>query len=316
MKVTILALPGASLGGFAATVDVLEAANRLRLDGDPLFDWRLVSPNLAAELRFGVSLDAAPLAGASPGDWVVVLGLGSAGPEEVARRLERQDVAAAARWLRAANASGSRIAAACTGVFLLAEAGLLGGRDCTTSWWLQGLLARRAPEARIRPDAMVVAADPLWTAGPAYAQLDLMLAVLAQTASPDLARRVGGRLSADRRSSQGSYVDPRAMGPSPLLATLEQAVNARLSEQVVLADLASSVGCSPRTLARRVRSETGLSPMRFVQKIKLQAALRLIEEGSLTLGQVAGQIGLADGPALHRLTVRHTGRAPGTFRKP
>ena len=312
MHFDILALDGSSLGGLAATGDVLDAANRL--GADPAFSWRVVSGSATASLRLGVTVAAEPLETARPADWVVVLGLGSAGPEEMEARLGQPDIAPAIRWLRRAHASGARVASACTGAFLLAEAGLLDGRNCTTSWWLQGLLAHRAPLARIQADAMVVGDGPVWTAGPSSAHLDLMLTLLAETASPDLAQAVGRRLLADRRVSQGAYIDPAHMGVSPVLARLEAAVCSRLSRRLTLDELAAAAGCSPRTLTRRIQAETGLSPMRFVQKVKLGAALRLIRAGDLPLARVAEQVGLADAAALHRLVVRHTRRAPGAFR--
>jgi transcriptional regulator GlxA family with amidase domain len=267
------------------------------------------------KLRLGVTAAAEPFSRIAPAPWVVVTGLGSSGPEETEARVARPDIAAAIRWLRTAQANGARIASSCTGVFLLAEAGLLDGRKCTTSWWLQGLLARRTPKARVQADAMVVADDPIWTAGPAYGHLDLMLTVLAKMASAELAQAVGRRLSADRRASQGGFIEPAEMGASPVVASLEAEVSARLGEKVTLDQLAAAAGCSARTLARRIEAETGLSPMRFVQKVKLDAALRLIRAGDLPLARIAERIGLADAAALHRLVVRHTARAPGSFRR-
>jgi len=312
MQFDILALDQASVGALAVTADVLDTANRL--GAEPAFAWRVVSNGDAVRLRHGVAAAATPLDQARPSGWAVILGIGAAGPEEIEARLQRPDVAAAARWLRQARAAGANLATACTGVFLLSEAGLLDGRACTTSWWLQGLLARRSPKAGVQSDAMVVADAPVWTAGPSYAHLDLMLTVLAEAASPALAQSVGRRLSAERRTSQGPFIDPAGMGASPTMTSLETAVSARLSEKLTLADLAAAAALSPRTLARRIQAETGLSPMRFVQKVRLDAALRLIRAGDLPLARVAEAVGLADAATLHRLVARHTGHAPGWFR--
>ncbi len=312
MRVDIVALEQSSLGALAATADVLHAANLL--NPQSAFAWRIVSSKSTVALRHGVGMAATPFARAHPADWIVVLGIGASGPEEIETRLGGLDVPPALRWLRQARAAGARIASACTGVFLLADAGLLDGRDCTTGWWLQGLLARRTPLARVKSDAMVVANDPIWTAGPAYAHLDLMLAVLSEVASPDLAQSVGRRLSADRRESQGPYIDPAVMAVAPAVAELEALVSARLTEKLDLAAVAAAMGLSPRTLARRIRAETGLSPMRFVQKVRLDAALRLIRGSEIPLARVADAVGLADAAALHRLVVRHTLRPPGSFR--
>jgi transcriptional regulator GlxA family with amidase domain len=98
------------------------------------------------------------------------------------------------------------------------------------------------------------------------------------------------------------------------VAALEAFVAKNLKGTITLDEVASTLSLSARTLSRRVRAATGLSPRRFIQKIRLSSALHLIEQTRLPLDQVAERVGLADAAVLHRLVVRHTGQSPGRFR--
>ena len=98
------------------------------------------------------------------------------------------------------------------------------------------------------------------------------------------------------------------------MAALEAFVAKNLKGTITLDEVASTLSLSARTLSRRVRAATGLSPRRFIQKIRLSSALHLIEQTRLPLDQVAERVGLADAAVLHRLVVRHTGQSPGRFR--
>jgi len=157
----ILALRHAGPAALGVTLDALDTVNRIASHVDAArLDWRVLTvggPSVA--LRHGLTLPAHAIVGTRPRDVVVVLGIGAAGPEEIERRLAEPDARAAAAWLRGASRRGATLAAACTGVFLLGDAGALDNRRCTTTWWLSGLLARRCPAARVDADAIVLEDD-------------------------------------------------------------------------------------------------------------------------------------------------------------
>ena len=114
--IDILVLHKAGPAALGLAIDALDTANRI------------------APHRHGITLPAQPIAASRPRDVVVVLGIGAAGPEEIEQRLAEADAREAALWLRAAHRRGSVLAAACTGVFLLGDAGALDGRRCTATW--------------------------------------------------------------------------------------------------------------------------------------------------------------------------------------
>lgn len=308
-----LVLDGASASAVGTTVDVVSAANRIL--GTPTFDLRLVSPGSQVVLRGGLTATAQPLTRAAPREVVVVPGLGAADPEELADRLAAPDIDPAGRWLTGAHAHGTTIAASCTAVFVLAACGLLARRRCVTTWWLGGELTRIAPDARVVIEEMVVRDGPIWTAGSAFAHIDLMLALTRFLGGAALTDELARRLVVDERSSQAAFLIPSHLAArDETVAALESFVRTHLDQPHTLDSLARWCRVSPRTLARRTDRAVGLSPMQLVQRVRLEHALHLLRTTHLPLGEIAAAVGAADPATLHRLVKRHTGRSPGALR--
>jgi transcriptional regulator GlxA family with amidase domain len=309
----VLVLEGASAGAVGTTIDVVSAANRIL--GKPTFDLRFVSPEGRVGLRGGLVAAAQPLSRARPRDVVVTPGLGAATAEEIAERLGAADVPVAAKWLVRARARGADVAASCTAVFVLAAAGLLDERRCVTTWWLGAELAQVAPAARVVIDEMVVRDGQIWTAGSAFAHIDLMLAVMRHLGGAALTDELANRLVADQRTSQAGFLIPSHLAArDETVAALESFVRSRLDQTHTLDSLAKRCGISPRTLARRTNKAVGLSPLQLVQRVRLQRSLHLLRTTPMPLEEVAAAVGLADPATLHRLVKRHTGRSPGALR--
>ena len=308
-----LVLEGASASAVGTTVDVVSAANRIL--GTPTFDLRFVSPTTPVTLRGGLVATAQPLARARARDVVVTPGLGAADAQEISDRLAAADIGAAGRWLTQAHARGAEIAASCTAAFVLGAAGLLDERRCVTTWWLGAELASIAPTARVVIDEMVVRDGPIWTAGSAFAHIDLMLALMRHLGGAALADELASRLVIDQRTSQASFLIPSHLAArDETIAALESFVRSRLEQTHTLDSLAHWCNLSPRTLARRTSKAVGLSPLQLVQRVRLERALHLLRTTHMPLEEVAAAVGLADPATLHRLVKRHTGRSPGALR--
>ncbi|MGQ3073365.1 MAG: GlxA family transcriptional regulator [Ferrovibrionaceae bacterium] len=312
--IDLIVLKEASPAAVGVSIELLDMVNRL--GGQRLLNWRILSPSGAqATLGGGMFMAAQPLVRAQARDIVILPGLGT--ETEMAARIAEPDAVGAARWVARAWARGATVAASCTGVFVLGAAGLLDRRHCTTAWWLVPALQAAFPDARATADAMVTEDERVWTAGAALAHLDLMLALVGRFVGPALADSVARHLLVDRRASQAPYVMPaRLAAHDPLACAIETAVRERLAGPIALSDLARAAGVSPRTLARRIQAATGLSPMRFVQKIRLDTALQLLQSTGLSLEAIADRLGFADAATLYRLVRRHTGQPPSAFRRP
>ncbi|WP_054812029.1 GlxA family transcriptional regulator [Nocardia arizonensis] len=312
----LLVLPGSGPLGVAATVDLAEALARSRHTGHrPAVDIRVVGGDGGTvALRGGLSVSATPLSEAgSARPWIVIPGIGCSAATEIERRLAEPDVRAASRWL--ADARGSRIAASCTGTFLAAEAGVLADRNVTTTWWLAGVFARRYPTCRVDADRMLVRDPPVITAGAALGHVDLLLAIVDEVLGSAVASSVSARIAVAPRISQTPFRRSEAYRDiDPDLAAVERYVLDRLDSPIRLTDLAAATHLSSRTLARRIHATTGLPPIQFVQRIKVEAALDLLRDPHRSIADVARAVGLADASALNRLLRRTTGKPPGAFR--
>lgn len=311
----VIVPPGGSAAALGITVDMTEATNRLA--ERPVFDLRLLGVRAGEQVRGGVIAPTTPLSEAGAArDLVVVLGTGAGDQPALEALLASPDAAAISDWVGAAGRSGAAIAASCTAAFFLGAAGLLDGRRCTTTWWLVPWLARRHPLCDARADAMVVEDNGVWTAGASFAHMDLMLTLVARHGGRALADEAARRLVVDERTSQARYVAPSHLAASdPMARGLETYVRERMPAPTTLDEVAEAMGVSVRTLARRVRASTGLAPMKFVQKIRLDTALHLLQTTRLPHDEIAARVGFADPVALYRLVRRQTGHAPSRFRR-
>ena len=208
------------------------------------------------------------------------------------------------------------MAASCSAVFLLASAGVLDGKRATTTWWLAPAFARMFPNVELDADAMVVADGTLTTAGAAMAHLDLMLALVSQFGGADLAERCARFLLLDGRRSQSRYMALGFMASKDAnVAKAERWARAKLSTGVTVDALARAAELSTRTFARRVARATGMSPVQFLQRLRVERAVELLETSSLSVEEIARRVGYAEPTTLRRLLRRETGVRPRELRR-
>jgi transcriptional regulator GlxA family with amidase domain len=265
----------------------------------------------SVQLGQQVQLHARAEGALGAGDVLVLPGLGAATPREVAALLERTDVESGVALLARASAKGVLVAASCSATFVLAAAGLLDGRQATTTWWLGSTFSARFPRVTLRPDRMVVESSGVLTAGSAFAHADLMLAILAHTVSPSLAHLVARYLVLDERASQARYmVMDHLHRADPVVHALEAFVAKNLERQLSIHDMAKATRTSPRTLARRVEEALGTTPHRFAQRLRVARAVHLLETTERSVDEIAASVGYADPAAFRRIFRRETGEAP------
>jgi transcriptional regulator GlxA family with amidase domain len=198
---------------------------------------------------------------------------------------------------------------------VLGAAGVLDGGPATTTWWLAKHFARRFPAVEVRVDSMVVAHRRIVTAGSAFAHADLMLALLARASGPSLARLVARFLVVDERPSQARYmIADHLRADDAALRRAERHVRDNLHRRVSVEEMAQKAGTSSRTLARRMHERLGTTPLRFVQQIRVERAVHLLETSALSVEAVAAEVGYADPAAFRRILRRATGRSPREHR--
>jgi transcriptional regulator GlxA family with amidase domain len=256
----------------------------------------------------GLTIPVTPVLPEDRPDWVIVPALKAVTPETLlpalARADVRQAVAQIARWQQA----GARIAAACVGTFVIAEAGVLNGCQATSTWSLAPLFRQRYPQVDLDETRMLVPAENGVTAGSAMGHLDLALWLVRQ-ASPELAGLVSRYLLADIRSSQAAYIIPNHLAQAdPLIQRFERWSREHLSEGFSLQDAASALATSTRSLQRRCQAVLGKSPLAYFQDLRVERARSLIQGSSLGLDAIAAEVGYLDGATLRTLLRDRLGR--------
>lgn len=311
----ILALDGVMDSSLAITLDTLRTARMLRGSGP---SWSVIGHRKTIRTGGGMRLEAdctfRDLPDGARAEWLIVPGLGLTSAAAIETRLAQKDALAAMELLQRKDVA-KRIAASCSAVFLLAEAGLLEARSATTTWWLAQTFRERHPGVRLDETRMLVRDGAYVTAGSAFAQLDLALAVVTATMGAKVAELCSRYMLIDRRASQARYMIPshiRQVDETVLAA--ERWIDAHLSDPISITDLAAAVAMSTKTLSRRIVAATGLSPVRFLQRRRVLEAVHLIETTTKTVDDVAAQVGYQDATALRKIIRRELGTTPSSLR--
>ncbi|OSZ66181.1 GlxA family transcriptional regulator [Hydrogenophaga sp. IBVHS2] len=318
MKVHLLVADGVFDLGLAALTDTLSLANAMAgsLPQAPApIEMTLVAVRRRIRTAQGLTVPVVPARGVSEPDVVLVPAFGDKMPDTLAARLARPDVPDAVAALQEWSTGGAHLGTACSGGFLLAESGLLDGLHATTSWWLGPMFRQRYPNVTLDESRMVVSTTRFTTAGAALAHVDLALRIV-RGQSPALAALVARYLLVEARTSQAEFVIPDHLAHAdPIVERFECWSRRRLAHGFSLAEAASAAGTSERTLARRLQSVLGKTPLSYFQDLRVEQAVHLLRTGNASVDQVAAQVGYTDGVTLRALLRRKLGRGVRELRR-
>ncbi|EED68086.1 GlxA family transcriptional regulator [Comamonas testosteroni] len=291
-----------------ATQAVFELAN-LMLE-QPFYAVETYALGGVAHSSAGPVLQAKPLSAHCRADtWLVA---GKLAPQDVAADPEL------IRLLSKVTASARRVAGLCTGAFLLAEAGLLDGRRATTHWYWAEVLQQRCPRAQIEADRIYIADGPIWTSAGMTAEIDLALALVEQDLGAKVARSVAHRLVMHQRRSGGQSQHSEMLRLTPRSDRIQQALeHARrnLSRSLSVEALAEAANLSPRQFSRVFTAETGQSPAKAVEGLRLEAARLMLEGSRHPLEVVAQETGFRDRRHMREAFLRGFGMPPQAIRR-
>jgi transcriptional regulator GlxA family with amidase domain len=221
-------------------------------------------------------------------------------------------------WIAKWHAAGARIATSCTGAFLAADAGVLDGREATTHWIAADAFRRHFPRVLLRPERMIVDAGDVISSGGATTFLSLVIYLTERYGSHDRAVQAAKVMLVDgERRSQLPYV---AFGPSrdhadQLIHRVQSFMEAHLAAGVSVGELAAQASVSTRTLDRRFKAATGLTPRAYLQRIRIDAAKRLLETTTDPVDQLSARVGYGDPTAFRRAFTQATGLGPRPYRQ-
>ncbi|MGH3263249.1 MAG: GlxA family transcriptional regulator [Trebonia sp.] len=231
--------------------------------------------------------------------------------------LDRQPHPDLVAGLRAARDAGVRIAALCTGAFVLAAAGLLDGHRAATHWMHAEQLARSYPRIDVQADLLYVDDGQLLTSAGKTAALDLCLHLVQRDHGASAANGLARRLvvASHRPGGQAQFI---ASPPDPRVTNrLGHAMDwarARLDQPLTVPDLAAESGLSARQLARRMRAETGFSPLEWLNRQRINRAQDLLERTEASVEQIAARCGMGTATTLRRHFQRAVGVSPTAYR--
>ena len=311
MRISILALEGMFDTGLTTVLDALAMANQLAQwtgISTPGFEVTLVGVRSQVHTALGLKVPVRKITDTPNPDWVIVPAIANITTETLLPALERNDVIDALGSLRSWHSTGTHLAAACTGTFVLAESGLLAGNEATTTWWLSPVFRQRYPDVRLNAHRIVVPSGSMVTAGAALSHLDLALWLIRRN-SPELAALVAKYLVFDTRLSQSGYVISDHLAHSdPLIERFDRWVRERLDSSLTLDAMAEALGTSKRTLSRRLDAVLGKTPIEFIQDLRIERAVQLLKTSKYSVDQIAELVGYGDGATLRTLLRRRLGK--------
>ena len=302
-----LIFPDFQLLDAAGPIAAFEIAGRFVPDA-----YRLVvlaaEPGLIASSS-GAAMQAQALETAPPLDTLIV-----SGGEGTRAAMDPRVLA----FVRQAATRARRTTSVCSGAYVLAEAGLLDGRRATTHWSRSADFARRYPKVALEPDRIFIQDGAIWTSAGITAGIDLSLALIGEDLGEAVARRTAEILVVYHRRPGGQSqfstlleLDRSQGRFGPLLGWMRE----RLGEPLNVERLAGQAAMSPRHFTRAFTAETGLTPARSVERLRVEVARERVEAGAEAIDRIAEAVGFGDPERMRRAFVRVFGQPPQALRR-
>jgi AraC family transcriptional activator FtrA len=221
------------------------------------------------------------------------------------------------RKLRQAYERGARLCSICSGVFVLAAAGVLDGKRATTHWKYVDRLAARYPNIRVEPNALYVDEGQVLTSAGSAAGLDMLVHLVRKDFGAKIANQVAQRLviPPHREGGQAQFVPrPVASDERGRLAKLLDWIRAHLAAEHTIESLASHAAMSTRTLQREFKAATGLAPYAWIVRERIERAKELLETGRLPAPGIAERVGMGSAESLRHHFRAQVGTTPAQYR--
>lgn len=221
-------------------------------------------------------------------------------------------------WLQAQHKKGAAIASVCTGAFLLAETGLLDGRTATTHWGFVEQFQDRYPRVRLKPQRLITDEQTLFCAGALAAGIDLSIYLVEKYCGHEVAVQCAKALLHDMgRNSQAPYSVFRFQKnhTDAAIKSSQQWIEENFSREVDLNRLATRHGMSRRTFERRFKRATGDTPLYYLQRTRVEAAKRILEDGHDSFESISHQLGYENSGHFREVFRKHTGLLPTAYQK-
>ena len=299
-RIGLVIFPGFQILDLAA-ISVFELANMVGYS--PSYEIELLSEyGGPVASSSGVPIETKPFS-AAKFDTVLVTGWMSPVPAS----------AGLLAFMSAASKVSRRIASICTGAFVLAEAGILDGRRATTHWAFARDMQARFPKIKVQEDKIFIVDGSVWTSAGMTSCIDLCLAMVEDDLGADIARGIARKMVVYHRRTGGQSqfsalleLQPKSDRIQDALAFAKKNLKTDLSVEV----LAEAARLSPRQFSRAFRSETGQSPAKAVENLRVEAARLMMEEAQHPVDVIARETGFSDPERMRRALLRAFGQPP------
>ena len=302
-RIGFVVLPGFQMMSVAA-LSVFELANWE--SGEPVYDVHLLSETGGSvRTSIGVSVATEPFDDTNFDTLIVGRGTQPPTPGLI-------------EFVRRAPGRCRRVAATCLGAFVLAEAGLLDGRRATTHWHRARDLQARFPKVKVEEDRIFIIDGSVWTSAGMTAGIDLALAMVEQDLGADVARAVARQLVVYHRRTGGQSQFSALLELEPKSDRIQSALayaKRNLHTQLTVGQLAEAARLSPRQFSRVFRAETGQSPAKAVENLRLEAARLMMEQSRHPIEAIARLTGFGDRDRMRRAFLRTFGQPPQVIRR-
>ncbi|EOA05048.1 AraC family transcriptional regulator [Herbaspirillum frisingense GSF30] len=292
-----------------ATQTVFEYANKVA--GEDFYALRNFSV-AGGDVRssLGMSIATLPVEQADHIDSWMVCGVGN--PLESPSSQEERS------FLQTTGQRARRIAAICTGGFVLAESGLLSKRRATTHWFFARDMQARFPDIQVEDDRIYIVDGAIWTSAGMTAGLDMALAMVGKDLGEDVARGVAHNLVMHQHRTGGQTQHSEMLSLAPKTDRIQNALNyarKNLMRPLTVEELAEEANLSPRQFSRVFTAETGLSPSKAIEGLRLEAARLMIEQSRHPLEVIARETGFRDRRHMREVFMRGYGVPPQSMRR-
>jgi transcriptional regulator GlxA family with amidase domain len=311
--IELLAYPAVQLLDVTGPLQVFASANDLATEagGTPPYALRVVarrSRNVTTSAGLQIAAGSLPRVGAAL-DTLIIAG----GPGVDAAAAD----AVLVKWVRQRANKARRVASVCTGAFLLAASGVLDGRRAATHWSCCADLGRRFPKVRVESDPIFVRDGAVWTSAGVTAGIDLALALVEQDLGRNAALAVARYLVMFLKRPGGQAQFSTALSlqaAEDKFGALHDWIARHLADVISLPVLARQAGMSERSFSRRYAESTGLTPVHAVERLRVEAARRLLSESRLPVKRISQRCGFGSEETMRRSFLRLLATTPQDYR--
>ncbi len=318
LNIAILVFDNCLLSSVAGPLDLFTVANwenkkRNKTDARPFCRWELLSADGGPVVCFSQEplVPHRSIHDCREPDLII---LPSVLGNIEALRQEKEVIS----WLKAQHKRGAIVASICAGAFLAAEAGILNGREATTHWQLADRFRQTYRKVKLQVDRILIDGGDYLCAGGTSAHQDLAIYLLEKFGSSELADACARMMLIDRgRREQAPYIRFRRQKNhgDEKIAEIQRYLEQRLTEHTSVVQMAQMAQMVERTFLRRFKKATGDSPLEYLQRLRVEAAKRLLENGETRIDLITNAVGYEDASSFRRLFKQIAGVSPTVYRR-